>query len=387
MKNNALKTGDTKVIDPAGLQIILDELHKQEYRVYGPTVREGIIAYDEISSTEDLPVGYTDQQSPASYRLVKRRDKALFGFVVSQHSWKQIVYPPRETIWSAEKSNDDYKLTENVPESPKLAFIGVRPCEIKALFVQDKVFTQSQYKDKYYQMRRRHNFILAVNCTEPGGNCFCSSMDAGPKATKGFDLAMTEVIDKDKHYFYVEIGSKKGGEILSLTEATDPSEEQKDTVEKLLAKAEKNMGRTLNTTGLKELLYRNIENQHWEEVAKRCLTCTSCTMVCPTCFCCTIEDTTGLNGKTAGRVRRWDSCMNVDYSYVHGGSVRTSEQARYRHWITHKLATWQDQFGMSGCVGCGRCITWCPAGIDITEEVEAIRKSEAARAERATVKE
>ena len=98
-------------------------------------------------------------------------------------------------------------------------------------------------------------------------------------------------------------------------------------------------------------------------------------MVCPTCFCTTVEDHSDLAGETAERVRSWDSCFTLDFSYVHGGSVRTETQSRYRQWMTHKLASWIDQFGTSGCVGCGRCITWCPVGIDITEEAAAIRQT------------
>ncbi|MEU5265530.1 4Fe-4S dicluster domain-containing protein [Amycolatopsis sp. NPDC021455] len=106
----------------------------------------------------------------------------------------------------------------------------------------------------------------------------------------------------------------------------------------------------------------------WEEVASRCLTCANCTMVCPTCFCTTTEDVTDLSGEHAERHQRWASCFELDFSYVHGGSVRTSGASRYRQWFSHKLGTWHEQFGTSGCVGCGRCIAWCPAGIDITEE-------------------
>jgi sulfhydrogenase subunit beta (sulfur reductase) len=135
------------------------------------------------------------------------------------------------------------------------------------------------------------------------------------------------------------------------------------------------MGRQMDTNGLKELLQGNPTHKQWDDVAARCLTCANCTMVCPTCFCTTVEDHTDLTGQTAERVRRWDSCFTLDFSYIHGGSVRTETKSRYRQWMTHKLASWIDQFGTSGCVGCGRCITWCPVGIDITAEVAAIRAS------------
>jgi len=131
--------------------------------------------------------------------------------------------------------------------------------------------------------------------------------------------------------------------------------------------------RSVEREGLHELLTENFNHPRWEDVAKRCLTCGNCTMVCPTCFCTTIEDTSDLTGAHAERWRKWDSCFTQALSYIHGGSVRQSVKSRYRQWMTHKLASWTDQFGGTGCVGCGRCITWCPAGIDITEEARAIR--------------
>lgn len=153
-------------------------------------------------------------------------------------------------------------------------------------------------------------------------------------------------------------------------EATDY---ERQVAEDIVAKTAQQMGRELNTDNLKNLLYQNYEHPRWEDVANRCLSCGNCTMVCPTCFCTAVEDTTDLTGESAERWRKWDSCFTLDFTHLHGGSVRVSTKSRYRQWMTHKLATWIDQFGGSGCVGCGRCITWCPVGIDITEEVAAMR--------------
>ena len=141
-------------------------------------------------------------------------------------------------------------------------------------------------------------------------------------------------------------------------------------------RAAQQMGRAMDTHDIRDLLLDNLDHPRWDAVASRCLSCANCTLVCPTCFCSAVEDTTDLSGEEAERARVWDSCFSVDYSYIHGGSVRQSGRSRYRQWMTHKLGTWFDQFGTSGCVGCGRCITWCPVGIDITEEVAAIRATE-----------
>jgi ferredoxin len=140
-----------------------------------------------------------------------------------------------------------------------------------------------------------------------------------------------------------------------------------------VAEAEQHMGRSMPATGLRELMAGSYDAARWDDVASRCLTCGNCTLACPTCFCTAVEDVTDLSGDHADRWQHWASCFDLDFSYLHGGPVRASARSRYRQWLTHKLGTWHDQFGSSGCVGCGRCIVWCPVGIDITEEVTALQ--------------
>ena len=202
-------------------------------------------------------------------------------------------------------------------------------------------------------------------------------MGTGPRASRGFDLALTELLEGGRHRFLVEVGSPRGAEVIAEVAHRAATAGDVRAADHVCEQTAEQMGRTLDVTDIRDLLYRNREHPRWDEVADRCLTCGNCTMVCPTCFCHGIEDTTDLTGEEATRVREWDSCFTLAHSYVHGGSVHRSAKSRYRQWMTHKLATWIDQFGTSGCVGCGRCITWCPVGIDITEEVAAIRASEA----------
>jgi Fe-S-cluster-containing hydrogenase component 2 len=231
-----------------------------------------------------------------------------------------------------------------------------------------------------YRARREKAFIIAVNCGQAGGTCFCVSMNTGPKAQAGFDLALTELLEDGRHVFLVEIATELGAEVMAEVPAYDATSDDLEAAELVVRETAAHMGRTMDTSGIKELLYRNYEHPRWDNVANRCLTCANCTMVCPTCFCSTVEDTTDLTGDHAERWRRWDSCFTTEFSQVVGGAVRKTARSRYRQWMTHKLATWIDQFGSSGCVGCGRCITWCPVAIDITEEVRAIRDSERADA-------
>jgi sulfhydrogenase subunit beta (sulfur reductase) len=355
------------------LQALFTVLQKRGYQLVGPTIRDGAIVYDELNSTADLPIGWTDEQDAGHYRLARRKDAAYFGYVVGPHSWKKFLYPPVLSLWKANLHKGEMAIASKTSETPKYALIGVRSCELQAIAIQDKIFSQGEYTDPVYKARREKAFVVAVSCVTTGGTCFCVSMKTGPKATSGFDLALTEVIDGKRHYFVAESGSTQGAEILAELTKQQATVEEQQAAKDLMEKATKKMGRQLDTTGIYELLYRNVECARWNDVAGRCLTCTNCTMVCPTCFCMTVVDTTDLTGQNAERTRHWDSCFTLDFSYIHGGSIRNSPKSRYRQWMTHKLAAWQDQFGTSGCVGCGRCITWCPVGIDITEEARAIR--------------
>ena len=360
-------------IEPDGVQRIIDALTRQGYRVIGPTVRDGAIVYDSIARLDELPVGWTDQQDGGRYRLEQRGDGALFGYAVGPHSWKRFLHPPIQRLWQARREGDEFTVVEDEAAAEPLAFIGVRACELRAIAIQDRVFLGGQYLDTPYKVRREHAFIVAVNCGQAGGTCFCVSMDAGPKVETGFDLALTELVENGHQLFVLEVGSAAGADLVSEFSTRPATEAEIAAAEQVTARTSGQMRRSLDTSGLKELLQANPNHPRWDEVAERCLTCGKCTNVCPTCFCTSIEDTTDLAGATAERVRRWDSCFTLDFSYIHGGSVRNSPRSRYRQWMTHKLAHWIDQFGSSGCVGCGRCITWCPVGIDITQEAAAIR--------------
>jgi ferredoxin len=364
------------VFDADHFQQLLDALHQRGYQLVGPTVRDGVMVYDELTSVDDLPIGWTDTQQGGTYGLVRRQDDAFFGYAVGPHSWKKFLYPPQQRLWQAQRRGNGFQFAGASGEAPRYAFIGVRPCELRAIAVQDKVFMYGPYHDPLYAARRTQAFTVAVNCGQAGGTCFCVSMQTGPRATTGFDLALTEVLAVDRHFFVAEVGTAQGAEVLRDVPRREARPEELAAVEAIVTRAIEQMGRSLDTTDLKGLLYRNVEHPRWDEVAVRCLSCANCTMVCPTCFCTTVEDATDLTGEHAERWRRWDSCFTLDFSYLHGGSVRPSTRARYRHWLTHKLATWIDQFGTSGCVGCGRCITWCPVAIDMTEEVRAIRENE-----------
>ena len=371
--------GQSVVIDRAGFGALLAALIETGHELIGPTVRDGAIVLGPLSGIDDLPSGVGDEQAPGHYRLRARDDDALFGYAAAPQSWKRELLVPRTQLVQIRRTASG--VTASAPPRPerKVAFIGARACEIAAISVQDRVLRDGPYRDADYAARREQMFVLAVHCGSPAGTCFCVSMGTGPRACGGFDLAATELAattTAGDHRFVLEVGSEAGAEMLARIAWRAASDEDTAAAAAVTDSAAVRMGRTMPAEGLRDVLMANLEHPGWQRVADRCLGCANCTMVCPTCFCTNIEDTTDLSGDIAVRSRRWDSCFTAEYAYVHGGSARPTLRARYRQWLTHKLATWHDQFGTSGCIGCGRCITWCPVGIDITEEARAISAPE-----------
>jgi sulfhydrogenase subunit beta (sulfur reductase) len=370
------------VLDPGVLEDLLSALRQRGYRVLGPKLRDGAIVYDDLGSAAELPIGWTDEQEPGSYRVRERGDAARFGYAVGPHSWKQYLLPARLRLWRARRDAEDgFEVLEedDAGDSQPLALIGVRGCELSAIAVQDRVLLGGRYVDPDYAQRREHAFIVAVDCFEPAGTCFCVSMGTGPRVEGAYDLALSEILEGE-HRFVARAGSPRGEELLAELPRRDAHAGDVAAADAAIDGAAARMGRTVEAGDLRDLLARNLEHPRWDEVAKRCLTCGNCTMVCPTCFCTSGEEVSDLRSTEVERLRLWESCFAVDHSFLHGGSVRRSGRSRYRQWLTHKFGTWNDQFDSSGCVGCGRCITWCPVGIDVTEELAAIRATDGASA-------
>jgi sulfhydrogenase subunit beta (sulfur reductase) len=370
------RTEQYVLLSPSRVGLLIRVLIRRGYDVIGPTIRDGAILYDRISSEKDLPTGWTDEQQGGKYQLKRRSDDAIFGYALGPHAWKKFLFPPSTRLWQAQRGNGPFQILPEDRKPSKLAFLGVRACELHAMKIQDLVFLGGQYVDPLYRSRREDVFVAAVNCSQAGGTCFCDSMETGPKAVSGYDLALTEVLRDSQHFLLAHVATKAGADILAEIPSEPAGQAEIAAADCVVQETAQHMGRSIQTSGLKDLLCRNLENPRWDAVADRCLSCANCTLVCPTCFCSTIEDLTDLSGRQAERIRRWDSCFTTDFSYIHGGSVRATPRAKFRQWMMHKFAYWHDQFGTSGCVGCGRCITWCPVGIDVTEEARAIRESE-----------
>ncbi|MDF5755225.1 4Fe-4S dicluster domain-containing protein [Spongiactinospora sp. TRM90649] len=344
------------------LDPLIAGLMERGYTVAGPVVRDGVIRFAPISSAEDLPHGWADAQEPGRYRAHGAGNDLMFGYAASPDSAKSYTHPPRATLLRMRGES----VEEVEPDARPVALLGIRPCDLAALAVQDRVFTHSAYR-----ARREALFLVAVNCAVPGGTCFCASMGTGPKATGGFDLALTELTGP--HRFLAQAGGPRGEELLSSLPHRPATAGDQDAADDISRVAAEHMGRRVELDGLRERLVEQRESPIWNEIGSRCLTCANCTMVCPTCFCTTVEDTVNLTDGTAERSERWDSCFALEFTELGGTPVRGSAGSRYRQWLTHKFSSWVEQFGGFGCVGCGRCVTWCPAGIDITEELERLR--------------
>jgi ferredoxin len=364
----------TRVLDRAGLDVLVEVLRAQGYRVVGPTLRDSAIVLDELESGEQLPAGWGVESGPGHYRVQRRTDAAVFAHSAGAQSWKQFLHPAQRPLWTS-----DGTTFEPMVEPPvRYAFLGVRACDLASIAILSRVLSGGAYEDPAFAQRRAGLFVVAAGCTEPGGVCFCASMGTGPAPGPGYDLSLTERLDADGHRFLVDVGSDAGRAVLALVEHREATPDEVAEGNAAVDHAAAHMERAMPEGDLRTLLADSRESPRWEEIASRCLTCGNCTSVCPTCFCTTTVDSTDLVTGDAQRSQRAASCFELDFSFLHGGRVRGSGASRYRQWMTHKLSSWHDQFDMSGCVGCGRCIAWCPTGIDITEEAAGFASERAA---------
>ncbi|MGD0002353.1 MAG: 4Fe-4S dicluster domain-containing protein [Bryobacteraceae bacterium] len=359
-------------LSPEHLGRLIALLAEQGYEVIGPRKEGAAIRWGPVGSLDDLPAGVGSESTPGHYRLRERAGPERFAWGPSPDSVKRWLHVPEARFAQASKTNGTFHILHEEPPSAKVAFLGLRPCDVAALERLDKVFMEDRFVEEHYAARRRDALFIAVNCTVSLETCFCASMECGPRAAKGFDIALTEHVSGGEApgglEYMAETGTARG---LHLVEALGaPRAEAAFVAEcrEASKQAGASQSRKVDWRSAVAVMLRSFEHPRWEETAQRCLACANCTLSCPTCFCVNTIEKTSLDGQSGERKRLWDTCFTQSFTYIHGGSVRTSVKSRYRQWLGHKLAWWQQQFGTAGCTGCGRCIAWCPAGIDITEE-------------------
>jgi len=351
------------------LGALLERLGEAGYRCVGPQLRDGAIVYDTLSGVGDLPRGTRDLQAPGHYRLRAAGDQRCFAWAVGPQALKPLSFAAEQVLWRADRRPDGgIVFREQAPPADRVAVLGVRACDLAALALQDQHFLEGRYRDPYYAARRAALFLIAVNCGHPADTCFCACTGDGPHARAGYDIALTELDDG----FIARAGSGAGRAVLEALALHGAAQEQLRAERDQAEQAAAAQTRALPGRDLREPLFAHLQHPGWDDVAARCAACGNCTSVCPTCFCHSAHDEPEPGGAGTEHVRRWDSCFTEGHSLMHGHPLRGDIRARYRQWLTHKLGSWHDQYGRSGCVGCGRCITWCPVGIDITAEARVL---------------
>jgi sulfhydrogenase subunit beta (sulfur reductase) len=346
---------------------LIDTLTEMGAECLGPTIQDGAIVYAPIDSSSDFPQGIHDQQSPGSYKLTTDNSPRWFAWANGPQALKPLLFAPEEKLWQVERDATGHlEFKAHAPPKKVTAVIGVRACDLAALALQNKHFLDRSEPDPAYATRYQHLIVIAVNCTHPAATCFCHVTGDGPTASEHYDILLDELDEG----FAVIIGSIKGKEIvdqLNLQPITDTQVAAIDTAHNT---ARQQFTRQLPQTDIPDLLFSQQESGQWHDIGERCLSCGNCTSVCPTCFCHHTIEEPALDGTHSERWRQWNSCFSQRHSYIHGITLRQETRFRYRQWLTHKFASWVSQYGRSGCVGCGRCITWCPVGIDVTEELQ-----------------
>jgi len=357
-----MRTGD--------LQRLISLLASEFDEVIGPVAVDGVIRLRQIESVNDLPIGVTEDQETAFYRLRDTGTLRRFSYGLGPDSLKAIVHPPRSPVWTMRRRDGTLVVDQALHGTTTRAVIGARACDLRALDVLERTQTGGDHADPAFVAHRQGLFLVAVDCTHPAPTCFCETAGGGPVADHGYDLALTELGHTGGIVDLVRVGTDRGRAVIDALHLAEAPPGLVQRHEFRLDPAPRGFIRELPDDTAD--VVRRPDHPHWDDVAERCLTCGNCTAVCPTCFCTDMEDLVGLDGETADRTRVWDTCFSMEYSQLGPGPHRSTPASRYRQWLSHKLGTWHDQFGESGCVGCGRCITWCPVGIDLTAEIEAL---------------
>lgn len=366
---------------PEGLGDLVRALADGGYQVIGPTLRDGAICFAPIDDASGLPWGVMDRQDRGSYHTVRRETAGAFSYSATALPIKQLFMPPARPMVTARRTGHEVTLEPCLEETPALAIIGLRACDLAGLDRLDHVLLDGPVVDPGYAGRRRTALLVAVNCSRSSPTCFCSSTGTGPGAEWGYDLCLTESQEPAHPGFVVECAGERGAAVLAKLDTGPVPAELADLPARVAEEVAARIQSHVDLDRCRAALANGFEHRQWDDVAARCLTCGNCTSVCPTCFCADIIDASDLTGACASRTRIWDSCFTLGFTYVGGGSARPSALARYRQWLSHKFLYWQDQFGECGCVGCGRCAVWCPVGIDLIDELHAIAGGRSAPAE------
>ena len=353
----------------AHLHSLFEALHRQGYKIIGPTVRDGTIVFDTVSAPSELTRSVIDLQQSGRYTLVEDKSNRYFSWNTGPQALKPLLFKPRQTLWTCSDNDGQLQFKPATQDVEPIAVIGVRACDLAALALHDQHFLHGAYIDDFYQQRRKNILLIAVNCSRSNDQCFCVSTGDGPEVTFYYDMLLDELDDG----FVVQSGSEHGLEIIRQLKLNPATQTQEQTAKRQTSKAKREQGNR-KLPELDELikLVDNLKKKDWQDIAERCLACGTCTPVCPTCFCSAQESDPDLFQSNSEQVRVWDSCFSEEHGHIFGKNYRPDIRERYRQWVLHKLVFWHQQYGRSGCVGCGRCSTWCPVAIDLVDEASSL---------------
>lgn len=333
----------TVSLDKKELSLFVDFLSK-DYKVYGPVKKGTEHVFGPINKASELQLDYRTTILPP----------------------KKLLHKPFETMFHFTTDGD---IKEKQKDEEKQVLLGVHPCDVNAIAVLDKAY-MGEYPDPYYQEKRKNTIIIALNCNTMGETCFCSLFGTGPALESKYDILMTDL----ENEYLLEAGSKPGYDILEKLGVSAASSNAVAEKQNKVSILMKKMPKPISAEGLSKLLEKSFRHPIWDKLAKECLACGSCTMVCPTCFCYNVIDQIDLDIKNGQRQRVWDSCMMLEFGKVAmGGNFRKDRDARIKQRIYHKMKYMSEQFGMPGCVGCGRCIKTCIKKIDPRKIINELR--------------
>ena len=315
-----------------------------EQQVFAPVRKGEVILIREIDSPSQVILEYRN----------------------AKESPKSLLFPQREALfrYRAEKGRAEVDVPSGAGKGRVL--FGIRPCDARGFLLLDKVFGGG-CRDPYYTDRRSGTVVVSLGCVDPNPSCFCLSMGGGPCSSEGSDVLLLDLGDR----YIAEAVSEKGAALLEDQAFEKSDEKSLSLAEKTKKQAEASMQPVAKKENLEEELERLFSDPVWKDLAESCLSCGICTYLCPTCHCFDLCDEA--SGQAGERIRVWDSCQFPLFTQQASGfNPRPSVKERFRQRIMHKLSYLPKSQSMTGCVGCGRCVTECPVNLDIREVMASL---------------